>query len=177
MAEIRVCTKCGSDNINAWGDCVPCLRVRVARYHERHKEKVKRQRKERQATTIDGALYVWSHSTAQRLRKTTRRIVAFNDGKPRTKPGPGGSITAAQLRELWLQQDGMCALTGWPMVIRKGEPSLQSASVDRIDKTKRYDIDNLRLVTLQANAARLFGTDDDLYRFCEDVVAASEGHE
>lgn len=173
MAEVRICTKCGSDNFDAWG-CVPCRRIRVNRYHQRHKERVRERRKERETTTFEGRLYVWSHTTSQRLRKTTRRLMALLDGRPRYRPGPGGSITAAELRELWHNQQGLCALTGWPMVIREGKPSLRSASVDRVDQEKPYDIDNLRLVTLQANVARLFGTDDDLYRFCEDVVAASD---
>lgn len=172
MAAKTVCTKCGSDDINAWGDCRPCLRERVTRYHQRHKVEIRQQRKKRQAETFDGKLYVWSTFTSQKLRKTTKRRVAFLDGKPRTSPAPGGTITAAQLRELWHKQDGRCALTGWPMVIRTGKAVPESASVDRIDQTKCYDIDNLRLVCLQANCARLFGSDEDLFRFCEDVVAA-----
>jgi hypothetical protein len=43
-------------------------------------------------------------------------------------------------------------------------------SLDRIDNTKGYHIDNVRLVWFAANAAKNVFTDEQLIQFCEYVV-------
>lgn len=80
-----------------------------------------------------------------------------------------GDITSAQLMSLWQNQRGCCALTGVPMAIASGH-CLEAMSVDRIKGELGYTIDNIRLVTWQANSARLIGDDSDLLQFCQLVL-------
>lgn len=118
--------------------------------------------------TEKGRLYKWSNSASQRCRK----VEAYRqDGRVRI--APGGTITAQDLRDLWASQAGVCVLTGRPMVMHNGSGKsvLDSPSVDRIESDGIYEIGNVRLITMQANSAKLFGTDEDLYAFCEAVLA------
>jgi len=116
--------------------------------------------------TEKGRLYKWSNSASQRCRKIE---VFRKDG--RTTKRPGGTITAQDLRDLWVEQDGKCALTGRPMVMLNGVHSLDSPSVDRVEPSGCYEVGNVRLITYQANCAKHFGTDEDLIAFCEDILS------
>lgn len=125
--------------------------------------------RDRYYATEKGKLKRWSTSTSQRIQKTSARR---QDGRLQDKPG--GDVTALQLRELWASQQGKCVVTGVDMVMVTGKQELNSVSVDRIDPTKPYTIDNIRLVTYQANCAKLFGTDEDLLEFCRRVISHAE---
>lgn len=109
------------------------------------------------------ALVKWSGLVAYKLRKQTRRR---SDGRLLRRLDPT-EITPIQLRELWFKQNGRCVLTGRKLIIRGGGHFLDSCSVDRIDQTGGYQLDNIRLVTYQVNCARLFGTDAELIDFCK----------
>ena len=115
--------------------------------------------------TEKGVMLIWSSRTSTRLRQTEAKR-----GDGRIRKTPGGTITAKQLRDLWHQQNGTCVLTGQKMVIRTGKAQLNSASVDRIEAKKGYVMSNVRLITYQANAAKLHGTDADLIEFCRHVL-------
>jgi hypothetical protein len=52
----------------------------------------------------------------------------------------------------------------------KGGTNLDMPSLDRKDNALGYLESNVRWVTWQANAARNFGTDDELIEFCRDVL-------
>lgn len=120
--------------------------------------------------TEKGRVYKWSNSASARCRKTDQ---LRKDG--RTQQRIGGTMTAKQLRDLWYAQDGLCALTGRQLVIIDGKVSLNSCSMDRIDPSLPYILGNVRLVTYQANAAKLFGTDASLIEFCRDIIRHSAG--
>ena len=75
----------------------------------------------------------------------------------------------AYLRELLEEQAGRCAVTGRELLMTP-KPQLDSLSIDRIDPGRGYVLGNVRLITWQANAARLTGTDEDLRAFCRDVL-------
>lgn len=86
-------------------------------------------------------------------------------------------ITGADVAALYHTQNGRCLLTGREMVwgIGAADPlgiHRDAASIDRIDQTKGYSLDNIRLVTFQANFARNRFSDDELFAFCEAVLAA-----
>lgn len=66
---------------------------------------------------------------------------------------PGSTITAAELFELWKEQNGRCAITGEKMVLRGGGHLHNNLSLDRIVPGKPYRAGNVRLVTYQVNAA------------------------
>jgi hypothetical protein len=69
---------------------------------------------------------------------------------------------------------GVCALTGRPfdMTRHKGgvRANLNAPSLDRIDSSKGYTVDNVRLVVVHANVARNEFTDADLLALAYDVI-------
>lgn len=84
------------------------------------------------------------------LRKTRSR---------KTKQvGSDVSITIEQLKELWEKQNGICAITGLKMILPRttAETNVgpKCASIDRIDNSRGYSIDNIQLVCYSANLAR-----------------------
>lgn len=61
------------------------------------------------------------------------------------KKGRTWDVTPEQLWELWLNQDGKCAYTGWNLTHGK------DASLDRIDSSMGYTIDNVQWVHRDIN--------------------------
>ncbi len=76
------------------------------------------------------------------------------------------------LKELYDRQQGLCAITGIPVELKtheKGRQTPYQISVDRIDNSKNYSKNNVRLTTLIANLARNVFTDQDVLTFCLQV--------
>ena len=66
-------------------------------------------------------------------------------------------ITLSDLLELWIQQQGRCAVTGVVMSFESGDLQNKNAyacSVDRRDNEQGYTVDNVRLLTHWANNAK-----------------------
>ena len=78
-------------------------------------------------------------------------------------------ISLMFLKHLWKEQEGKCALTQIPMQLRTHDSSdkleFYTASLDRIDNTKRYTKDNVRFVCVMTNYARNTFSDNDFYEF------------
>jgi hypothetical protein len=94
------------------------------------------------------------------------------------------SITSTDLLDLFEAQSGRCVLTGLVLVWgtaagisnqRTLHPD--TLSIDRLDHTRGYVVDNIRLVGFQANAARGIWSDDRLSAFCEAVLATRAASE
>jgi hypothetical protein len=82
-------------------------------------------------------------------------------------------ITLNDVVEIWLKQKGQCALVSIEMDWRGG--TLQDrnplrASIDRIDVSKGYVKDNIRLVCHWANNARSTYSDKMFRSMCEQAV-------
>ena len=82
------------------------------------------------------------------------------------------NLTVFDLEELDIAQNGKCALSGITLDFRKpvGPSQPNQVSVDRIDNTKGYIKDNIRLVCLMANYCRNGFTDQQVVDFCRSVV-------
>ena len=79
-----------------------------------------------------------------------------SDAKKRAKKaGIPFDMTLGDLLLLWEEQDGKCALTGWPLATaaktKLGNPYL--LSIDRIVPEKGYVIGNVRLLCWMVNRA------------------------
>lgn len=61
-----------------------------------------------------------------------------------------GTITIQDIWHLYLKQGKKCALSGVPISFQKTKQGY-SASIDRIDSNKEYDIDNVQLVHKDIN--------------------------
>lgn len=90
------------------------------------------------------------------------------------KKGIPCEVTATDLMVLYNQFDGKCDLTKRIMVVGSRGQQRDSLSIDRIEPAKGYVLGNVRLVTYQANMARGMFSDDELYAFCEAVLATRD---
>lgn len=72
------------------------------------------------------------------------------------------------------KQQGLCAVTGIELMPSatntKKESNPWTVSVDRIDSTKGYTKDNIRLVCLMYNICKGIWTDADVRLMCEGVL-------
>lgn len=78
------------------------------------------------------------------------------------------TITIYELLNLWKAQDGICVYTGWKMAIEKGK--LRTASIDRIDSTRGYTIDNVQWVCWVINDLRGSMESEDFVLLCQAVA-------
>lgn len=94
------------------------------------------------------------------------------------KRDPETDVDVAYLRELWLAQDGRCALSRLELRLPEttanpGPTRPLTASVDRIDHALGYRRGNIRWLSFMANCARNGFTDAELLAFCAAVVSTS----
>lgn len=61
------------------------------------------------------------------------------------------TVSTADLKALWAKQNGICAVSGLPMTLERG---VNAVSMDRIDSTGGYTIDNIMLVCRWVNLGR-----------------------
>ena len=66
----------------------------------------------------------------------------------------GGDITTSFLMNMWIEQGGKCALTGYEMSWGGGVVDAMNVSIDRIDQGRGYFQDNVRLVCWCVNSFR-----------------------
>lgn len=87
-------------------------------------------------------------------------------------------ITKDDLRELWDQQQGKCAVTGLHMTYfprSQRHSTGLNASVDRIDSTDIYRKGNVRLVCSRVNFMKGAGEDADMLWWCKQIIEGIEG--
>ena len=77
-------------------------------------------------------------------------MIKKNKGKRKEKQEC--RINHNNLLDLWRIQNGKCAITN--MVMAHEPNNLRSASVDRIDSAKGYELDNIHLVCRWVNFAK-----------------------
>jgi hypothetical protein len=83
------------------------------------------------------------------------------------------NIDLKDLTELWIDQRGQCAVSGLPMSIEKGtvtDRNMMGVSIDRIDSSEGYVIDNIRLLIFWINNAKHTYSDDTLYLIMEHTL-------
>lgn len=90
--------------------------------------------------------------------------------KKRIKPKPIG-LDREFLISLWNKQEGLCAVTGKLMDLKKGEGlKSNSPSLDRINNNKEYLKDNVRWVCHKVNSMKGTFTDKELKEWCVSIV-------
>ncbi len=85
------------------------------------------------------------------------------------------NLTIDYLKTLWEKQEGVCPFTNWKLILPYDcdgalQTDISNASLDRIDNSKGYIVDNVRFVCVMANFARNKFTDDQLLEFCKAVA-------
>lgn len=83
------------------------------------------------------------------------------------------TVTIEEVWELYQRQDGKCALTGWDLIIYKRGGSASratTASLDRIDSSKGYTLDNIQWVHKWANIAKMALPQEDFINMCKAIA-------
>ena len=81
------------------------------------------------------------------------------------------NLTFDEKKNLWETQKGLCALTGIPMTHISGKGNVMSnASIDRINSSKGYEINNVQLVMWCVNRAKGEMSTTDFVAMCTNVV-------
>lgn len=80
-------------------------------------------------------------------------------------------ITKEYIKELYLKQDGKCAISNIPMTYISGSGKhATNISIDRIDSNKGYTKDNVQLVCSHVNMMKSDLSLEELYSFCKSIV-------
>jgi hypothetical protein len=78
-------------------------------------------------------------------------------------------LTIEDILEMYERQEGLCALTGWP--ISWPEKGLTSTvSIDRIDSTEGYLKENVQLLHKDVNMAKQQYTQDYFINMCKAIT-------
>ncbi len=85
-------------------------------------------------------------------------------------------VTAKQIWELYIKQDRKCYLTGLEIYFKdsKIDKSKQTASVDRIDSSKGYVLDNIQLVHKDLNMMKQNFSQEQFLKYCRLVVSNAD---
>ena len=100
---------------------------------------------------------------AQAMGKSLRRALYRRPTK--------NSVTLNQLMNIWRKQDGKCAVTGLVMTWAKGTYLPTSISIDRIDSSIGYRLDNVRLICYAINAFKGVWSDDHMIEMARAIVS------
>lgn len=80
-------------------------------------------------------------------------------------------ITVDDIADLYEEQGGQCALTGWDIVFPEiGHPQLTTASIDRIDSSFGYLKENIQLVDKRVNMMKQAYTQEEFVLVCKAVA-------
>ena len=84
-------------------------------------------------------------------------------------------IDKSDIQKLYDEQGGLCAVTGLPMQFSALESGKNSyaVSVDRIDSSKGYYKDNIRLVCSRVNLIKMELSDDQMRFWCNLILKGS----
>lgn len=80
-------------------------------------------------------------------------------------------ITIDDLNTVWNRQQGLCSLSGRALILKKtSNEKGTTASVDRIDSSKPYTLDNIQWVHIDINLAKQQLSQLDFIALCRDVT-------
>jgi len=84
-------------------------------------------------------------------------------------------ITIQQAWNLFIEQNRTCALSGIPIVFSKTSDSTQTtASLDRIDSSKNYTLDNIQWVHRKVNFMKHTLLQEEFIKLCKKVSQYNE---
>jgi len=104
------------------------------------------------------------------------KVVKQREINTKYRLGKCNNIDLKYLKELWENQEGICPITGWNLVLPhstegwKTKRNSKRASLDRIDSSKGYMRGNVRFISFMANIARSNMEDEELIKFCDAVT-------
>ena len=146
----------GSPKYNSW--CKACISTKQASYHKR----------------------TWGEDklkyTAFKRTKSVRSYLQYLRSKAVQRRKADEVISLDALELLWQTQNGVCALTGWPMTMELANGVVPTnCSIDRIDSAQGYAVGNVQLVCRAANVAKSDLSADEFVKLCTAVVERANG--
>ena len=99
--------------------------------------------------------------------------MVFDMNKSARKRNFDCDITIADVLQMYEDQNGKCALTGFDMTLGSSEDRIEkryAASPDRINNERGYTKDNVWLVAARANSIKSDMTLEELIEWCEAVT-------
>jgi len=81
-------------------------------------------------------------------------------------------ITAEHLHDVWQRQKGLCVYTKLPLTSEAHQ--LTTVSLDRVDSSKDYTVENIQLVCVPINRMKLDYTEDQFIKLCLLVTKNSK---
>jgi hypothetical protein len=146
----------GSPKYNSW--CKACISEKQASYHKR----------------------TWGEDrlkyTAFKRTKSVRSYLQYLRAKAVQRKKAGEVLSLDALELLWQTQQGLCALTGWPMTMELANGVVSTnCSLDRIDSGHGYVVGNVQLVCRAANVAKSDLSTADFLKMCRAVVEKGNG--
>lgn len=141
----------GSPKYNSW--CKGCIAEKQASYHKR----------------------TWGEDklkyTAFKRTKSVRSYLQYLRAKAVQRKKSVEVLSLDALELLWNTQQGLCALTGWPMTMELANGVVPTnCSLDRIDSGEGYVVGNVQLVCRAANVAKSDMATADFVKMCRAVV-------
>jgi hypothetical protein len=110
----------------------------------------------------------WRDTLSGRLRG----LIANAKGHSKQRNHPPPDVTVEDLLELWKEQKGLCAYTGWKLSVITG--SINVVSLERKDSAIGYTKDNVLLVCWAANSAKGKLSHDKFIQMCCAVVVNAQ---
>ena len=86
------------------------------------------------------------------------------------KRGLEVTITIEDIYSLWIKQDKKCALTGEVVLFTPFSKDLDTASVDRIDSSKGYHLDNIQILHKDINRMKWEFTTEKFIKLCNMII-------
>lgn len=84
-------------------------------------------------------------------------------------------ITIADMVSLYEKQRGLCAISGVEMTYNQnGGKCPSNISIDRIDSSRGYDLDNVQLVCALVNTMKMQYSKEELLKWCKAIVEYNE---
>ena len=80
------------------------------------------------------------------------------------------SLTRQEVWEQFLEQDRRCALSGVSLRFARGYTGEQTASLDRIDNNKGYEVENVQWVHKEINEMKMCRSNEDFIKWCKLVA-------
>lgn len=79
------------------------------------------------------------------------------------------TICIEDIWDLFVQQNKKCALTNWDIIFDQRK-TLTTASVDRIDSSKGYALDNIQIVHKKVNKLKMDFSENDFFAMCKAIA-------
>jgi hypothetical protein len=141
----------------------PEVRAKKREYHKNYNKNLTSEQRGR-----------YYHTTKKWQQRTPRHALsqAWNNAKSRRPSDDIISLNA--LVEMFHIQEGKCAVSGVPFTWQRGRIAPTSISIDRVDNSRGYELDNVRLVCYAVNAFKSSGTDEEMLMKARGIVSLAD---